>query len=88
MPLLDFLFPKKAESSASTAKDRLQIIIARNRSSGTEDDFVPKMHEELMQVIAKYIKIDVQDVKINRETRDGVDVLDVNITIPNAVPGK
>jgi cell division topological specificity factor len=86
MALLDFLFPQKSKTSASTAKDRLQIIIARERNGGREDDFIPAMQQELIAVIAKYIKIDEKDIKITKNRHGEMDVLDVNVTIPNLAP--
>ena len=48
MALLDFLF-KSQPKSASAAKERLQIIIARERNGGREGyDFLPALREELI----------------------------------------
>ena len=77
MSLLSFLFNKEPKS-ASTAKERLQIIIARERGGRSGPDFLPALHRELIEVISKYTKVDADDIKISldrqgnlRELADG-----------------
>ncbi|BDT56827.1 cell division topological specificity factor [Massilia varians] len=83
MALLNFLFPKK-EKSASAAKERLQIIIARERSSVTGPDFLPALHRELIEVISKYTKVSADDIKISLDRQGNLEVLDVNVVLPDA----
>lgn len=82
MDLLKFFRNKSPESSASTAKDRLQIIIASERSLGGEHDFMPALQAELLAVIAKYIKVNADDIKITKNKTGEIEVLDVNVTLP------
>jgi hypothetical protein len=51
MALLSFLFPQK-QKSATAAKERLQIIIARERTDRAGPDFLPALHRELIEVIS------------------------------------
>lgn len=81
MSIFEFLFGKK-EKSATLAKDRLQIIIAQKRVKSDIPDYLPMLQQELLQVLAKYVKISEKDVKINHETKDGVDMLELNIILP------
>lgn len=81
MGILSFWNSKPARS-ASTAKDRLQIIIASERSLGGEHDFMPAMQAEILAVIAKYIKVDMEDIKISKNRNGELEVLDVNVTLP------
>ena len=83
MPLLNFLFPEK-KKSASAAKERLQIIIARERSSRTGPDFLPALHRELIEVISKYTKVNPDDIKISLDRQGNLEVLDVNVVLPDA----
>lgn len=82
MGILKFIWGSKPESSASTAKDRLQIIIASERSLGGEYDFMPAMQAEILAVIAKYIKVNADDIKISKNRTGETEVLDVNVTLP------
>lgn len=80
MSFIDFLFGKK-QNSAKTARDRLQIIIAQERVSHAPD-YLPTLQKELLQVLSKYVHVSLDDIRISQETRDGVDMLALNITLP------
>ncbi len=81
MSLLDY-FRRTRRSSASIAKDRLQIIVARQRSRTTGRDYLPNLHQEIVQVIAKYEEIDPEQVKINLDWSGEFEVLELNIVLP------
>ena len=84
MSLLQALFGTKKPSSAAVAKDRLQLIIARERSGGPAGaDFLPKLQQELLQVIAKYVKVDPDSVKVEMDHREHLDLLAINIALPD-----
>src|SRR5205823_12851167 len=83
MPLLSFLFPKE-KKSASAAKERLQIIIARERTGRGGPDFLPALHRELIEVISKYTKVNAEDIKISLDRQGNLEVLDVNVVLPDA----
>ncbi len=79
MALLSFLFNSKPKT-ASAAKERLQIIIARERS-GPGPDFLPALREELIAVISKYTKVDASDIKISLDRQNNLEILDVNVIL-------
>lgn len=83
MALLDFLFSPKPKS-ASAAKERLQIIIARERHHRSGPDFLPALHSELIAVISKYTKVNPDDIKISLDRQGNLEVLDVNVVLPDA----
>ncbi len=86
MALLSFLFNNKPKS-APAAKERLQIIIARERHSRGGQDFLPALHKELIDVISKYVKVNADDIKISLDRQGNLEVLDVNVVLPDAVTG-
>jgi len=81
MALLSFLFNTKPKT-ASAAKERLQIIIARERSGRSGYDFLPALHAELIAVISKYTKVDSKDITLSLERKGDLEVLDVNVILP------
>jgi cell division topological specificity factor len=82
MSLLTLLFGTK-QKTASVAKERLQLIIARERSGhGSEPDFLPALQRELLQVISKYVNVNPDDIKVQLEKQGNYEVLDVNIVLP------
>ena len=86
MALLSFLFNTKPKS-ANTAKERLQIIIARERNGRAGPDFLPAMHQELIAVISKYTKVNADDIKISLDRQGNLEVLDVNVVLPDLATG-
>jgi cell division topological specificity factor len=44
-------------------------------------DYLPQLQQELLQVIAKYEKIDLGQVKINVDATGGCEVLELNIVL-------
>ena len=80
-----FEFFRKQPKSASLAKDRLSIIVARERAGGTRTgavDYLPQLQQELLAVIARYEKIDLSSVTVNLDRHGGSEVLELNITLP------
>ncbi len=81
MALLSFLFNTKPKT-ASTAKERLQIIIARERGTHSGHDFLPALQAELIAVISKYTKVNPKDIKLSLDRKGDLEVLDVNVVLP------
>jgi cell division topological specificity factor len=80
MSIFDFLKPKK--NTAAVAKDRLRIIIAQERSASGGPDYLPLLRRELLEVIRKYVNVDVDAVKVD-VVKDGEhDVLDISVALP------
>jgi len=80
MSLLSLIFGEK-KATASVAKERLQLIIARERV-GTGPDFLPDLQKDLVAVISKYIPINQEDIKVALEKQGNYEVLEVNIVLP------
>jgi cell division topological specificity factor len=81
MVLLDY-FLKKKKTSATLAKERLQIILAHEHHSSSRPNFLGALQEDVLAVIAKYLPIDKAQVSIDLEQKKDADVLEVNITLP------
>jgi len=81
MSFFSFFRPPKA--TASVAKDRLKIILAHERAgSGTATDFLPKLRQEILDVVCKYVKISPEHIQLTQERQGTLDVLEVKIEIP------
>ena len=65
MSLLSFLLGEK-KKTASVAKERLQIILAHERSGRgkSRPDYLPALQRELVAVISKYVLIKAEDIKV------------------------
>ena len=85
MSLLSFLLGEK-KKSASIAKERLQIILAHERSGSRagQPDYLPALQRELVAVISKYVRISENDIKVSLERQDDLEVLEVKIELPDS----
>jgi len=88
MSLLSFLLGEK-KKSAAVAKERLQIILAHERSGRNpgQPDYLPALQRELVAVISKYVRINPEDLKVHFERQDELEVLEVKIELPEAAQG-
>jgi cell division topological specificity factor len=86
---LSFLLGEK-KKTAAVAKERLQIILAHERSgrNSTQPDYLPALQRDLVAVIGKYIKIDPNDIKVQLDRHDNLEVLEVKIELPEATAGR
>ena len=75
---------KKApeRSSASIAKERLQISIKRQKSH-EQFDFLPKLEQDIILLVKKYISIKDNDVNCHMSQVDDEEILELNITLPS-----
>lgn len=81
MAILSWLFGSKPKT-AVVAKERLQLIIAHERSGASPADFLPALQKELVDVISKYVRISADDIRVNLEKQGNLEVLEVNIVLP------
>ena len=83
MSFLSFLLGEKTKT-ASVAKERLQIILAHERSgrNAAEPDYLPELQRDLIAVISKYIHINPDDIRVNLERHDNLEILEVKIELP------
>ena len=86
MSLISLLFGEK-KKTASVAKERLQIILAHERTGrgGSRPDYLPDLQRELIAVISKYVSVNPDDIKVHLERQDNFDVLEVKIELPDTV---
>ncbi|MDO9106752.1 MAG: cell division topological specificity factor MinE [Methylovulum sp.] len=82
MSLLDYFRTSKG-GSASLAKERLQILVAHERSSRNQPSYLPQLQRELLEVIKKYINVDQEAISFNFEQDDNQETLELNIILPD-----
>lgn len=84
MSLFGFARRPRRNRSAETAKDRLQILLAHERSSagGAKADYLPDLQRDIVSAIRKYVEIGDDDVEVSMERGDEVSSLEINIELP------
>jgi cell division topological specificity factor len=80
--IFNYFLKKEKKSSASVAKERLQIIVAHERNKRHQPDYLPLMQQEIIDVIRKYVNIGDDQVTVQVENSDDRSVLELNITLP------
>lgn len=81
MNLLNF-FGRR--SSAPIARERLQILLAHERTVvGGKSDLVAILREEILAVIGKHVAMEADNVRVRMERGDSVSTLEVEVDIPS-----
>ena len=83
MSLLDY-FRSEKKNSASLAKERLQIIVAHERSQSGTPDYLPQLKQDILDVIRKYVNVGADAVQVQfDQNEDDLAVLELNVTLPD-----
>ena len=86
MNLLGF-FNRK--STAPVARERLQILLAHERSlTGAKSDLAAILQEEILAVIARHFPIERDKVQIKMDRGKAVSTLEIDVELPSAGAAK
>lgn len=92
MDLMSF-FRAKKPATATLARDRLMMAVAVQRANdgrglaqNSLPAYLPQLREELIAVVRKYVPVPDSAVNINVQTEDGLEVLELNIALPETRP--
>jgi cell division topological specificity factor len=69
-------------SSADTAKERLQILLAHERTDRSSPEYLPMLQRDILEVIKRYMKVGGDSVDIKLERGDELSTLEINIELP------
>jgi cell division topological specificity factor len=85
MALLDFIQRLLGlhKPSAETAKERLQLVLAHDRSD-LNPELLEQMRREILEVVQKYVEIDIEEGQVSLATEDRVTALVANLPIRRA----
>ncbi len=79
MSLFD-IFRKR--STAPVARDRLQVLLAHERSVMGKSDLIAILQEEILAVIAKHISVDRDAVQIKLDRGASFSTLEIDVEVP------
>ena len=82
MGFFRFFRSNKEDASAKLAKDRLQVLIAHQRTGRGGPDYLPMLKQDILDVIKKYVSVGDDALSVQLDTQDNCDVLELNITLP------
>lgn len=84
MGLLDYFRSPASRSrgTAAVAKERLQILVAHDRSTRDRPTYIPQLQQEILAVIRKYVEVDSSAISVKYEQEDTHEILELNIILP------
>ena len=77
---------RRQQASAAKARERLQLVLAHDRTD-LSPDLLNQMREEILNVVAKYVEIDVEEGAVSLETEDRMTALVANLPIKRTLAG-
>jgi cell division topological specificity factor len=85
MAVLDFIqrLLGRQRPSATLAKERLQLVLAHDRSD-LNPELLEQMRREILEVVQKYVEIDLDGGEVSLATEDRVTALVANLPIRRA----
>ena len=72
----------KKQRSASMARERLQVLLAHERSWAGQSNLVSILREEILAVIAKHVELDGEKVQVKIDRDQNVSILEIDVEIP------
>lgn len=82
MSLFGLFRRSSVPSSAQTAKDRLQILLAHERQDRSRPDYLPLLHKDILEVIRRYIPVSSEKVDVKLRRGDQISTLEIEIELP------
>lgn len=84
MSILSFFrSDNKNKKTANNARDRLQVVVALQRKERDKNNFLPKLKEEILEVIRKYVEIPEDGISLQLDKQDNnCTVLELNVSLP------
>ncbi len=80
--LFAFLRRSPAASSAATAKERLQILLAHERQDRSRPDYLPLLQKDILEVVKKYVQVASEKVQIKLQRGAEISTLEIDIDLP------
>jgi cell division topological specificity factor len=87
MSILNFFRPRP-QPTAPAAKERLQILLAHERTGSVAPDYLPRLHRDILDLIARYVSVDEDKVSVQFDNAGNVSTLEVNIELPHSLPAR
>jgi cell division topological specificity factor len=72
----------KRQKSAPQARERLQVLLAHERSSIGQSDLVTILREEILAVISKHVQVDADKVQVKLDRDKTMSLLEIDVEIP------
>ena len=78
--LLDFF--KRKPKTANVARERLQILVAHERTRRNAPSYLPQLKNDIIEVVKRYVDIGPEAITVNVEKHEQTEMLELNISLP------
>jgi len=78
-----FSYFRTKKNTAEVAKNRLQIIVAHERAQNGGYEFLPRLRQELLLVVQKYVHVELDNIRVDVNRDGDCEVLEFNVTLPD-----
>jgi cell division topological specificity factor len=86
MSLIDLIFGRKPKS-ASLAKERLQVVIAREGSRSSNPELVQQIKQAVIEAVSRFVPIAPEDINIELDSERDMEVLSVSVALHDRAAG-
>ncbi len=86
MSILDLIL-RRQPRTASLAKERLQVIIAREGSRSSNPELLQQIKQAVMEAVSRFVKVNPEDIAIELDSDRDMEVLSVSVTLPERARG-
>lgn len=76
------IFGKDKQNARESAKQRLSVVLINDRANQNTPDFMPKLRQEIIEVLRKYVPIaNEDDVEINMTQKDETSIMEMSVSL-------
>jgi cell division topological specificity factor len=73
----------KRRHSAPVARERLQILLAHERSALGRSNLIAILKEEILAAISRHVEVEPDKVQVKMDRGTAVSTLEIEVEIPN-----
>ncbi len=86
MKRLRNFFQKESDHSADVARERLKMMISQDRMQRSQPDFLPRLQNELIEVIKRYTQSEQSDIHVSYHSLPQRAQIELNVSWPRNTP--
>ncbi len=73
---------KRRGGTASVARERLQVLLAHERTAKSGANLLAALREDILAVIGKHVPIGPENVRVKMNRRKAVSLLEIDVELP------
>ena len=82
MSLLDRILGRQSRS-ASLAKERLQVIIAREGARTSNPELLHRIKQAVLEAVSRFVPVQPDDIAVDLDSDREMEVLSVTVNLPD-----